>query len=192
MQIPVRAIVGMMLYLALTMLVIVLIAVDKIPEYKPFLITSLCGLVFASIAAAFTVYKMGTTVPKTVDPSAPIKFSTCPDFWTEVWDATNKKRLCYNYQFDDQGKENLFQPVQASPNYSTQNAMLTMDLTALNNNASLSNEARCKVAKSLPWTEAYNSCSKYAANPSNTLASSGVNYATADPSSAVSNPQLAR
>lgn len=183
MQIPIRAIVGMMLYLALTMLVIVLISVDKIPEYRPLLITSLIGLVFASIAAAFTVYKMGSTVPKTVDPTAPIKFSTCPDFWTEVWDETKKKRLCYNYQFDDEGKKNLFQPVQANPNYTSQNAMLTLDLTALNNNASLSNETRCKVAKSHPWTEAYNSCSKYPANSSNTIASSGVEYATVDPSS---------
>jgi hypothetical protein len=183
-----------MLYLAVTILVIVLLAVDKIPEYKPLLITSLIGLVFASIAAAFSVYKMGTLVPKTVDPSAPIKFSTCPDYWTEVWDNTAKKRMCYNYQFDDQGKENLFQPYQSPPNlynYNSQNAMLTLDLTNLNTDASISNEARCKIAKSHPWTEAYNLCYKYPANAINTITSAGVKYATVDPSNAATNPRLA-
>lgn len=175
MSVPVKAIVGLVLYLTLTLLVIVILAVDKMPEYRPMLLTLLSGMVFATIIAAYSVYLLTTAGPSPLDPNARIKFDSCPDYWTEAWDASNKKRVCYNYQYDETGRENLIVPVVSdfSAKSNPASSLMSLDLTGLNN-GSTTNDARCKIAKAHAWTEAYNSCIKYPAASNYILANTGV------------------
>jgi hypothetical protein len=169
MPVPVRAIVGLVFYVAFTLLVSIIVYLDKLPEKRPILITVLCGLVFVLATAIYFVYKMATQKLPGYDPNKRIVFQTCPDYYTRTIDTVNKRDICVNYQYDDKGNEHLILPNASDYSQTQQNAMMQLDLSTLNDDPLLGNEERCKIAKSYAWTEAINACSQFAANPKVTL-----------------------
>jgi len=168
MNVPVKYIIGLTMYIVLTILVVVLLAVDKLPEFKYILFFCAGGFGLCTAIGAYVIANVSNNGGNKIsDPNEPIVFDTCPDYWTERWDQSKKARMCYNAVYDNLGKESLIMPdvgdyTPADANgtdngFPTKNALRTVNLTDLNV-GTWTNKDKCVAAKSIPWTDAYNKC----------------------------------